>query len=426
MPSPNINQLADDLFRREAGKMVAVLTRIFGTENLELSEDVVQDTFLTAVRVWALKGLPDNPSAWLMRAARNKAIDALRKNKFSSNIDFSDPERILLRSEYTLVAQVEKFWQEDEIRDDLLRMMFSCCHPDITPENQITLMLKTLCGFSTAEIAKAFLVPEDTISKRLYRTKEFFRKNKVIPEFPIASELKDKTGSVLRAIYLIFNEGYNTTHSDEWIRKDLLEQAMYLCSLICNNPHTQLPESFAAMALMCFHAARIDSRISEEGEIILLAQQDRTQWNKRLIAEGNEYMNKAASGETLSTYHFEAAIAYEHCITPRFEQTNWQRILAYYDGLVHLNPSAITALNRLTVIYKLKGADETLKELEHSPFLPEWKNHYLYYSLLGEVYSAMNKTKAVENFDQAIKLTNSAAEKKLLKKKKDQLPSGRD
>ncbi len=421
--STHINQLTDHLFRRESGKMVSKLTKVFGTENLELSEDVVQETFLKAIQVWSLKGLPDNPSAWLMRVAKNKAIDVIRKNKFSTLVDFSDPERKLLQSEYTLTTQFNKLWQEETIQDDLLRMMFACCHEDITHENQITLILKTLCGFSTAEIAKAFLTSEDTISKRLYRTKEFFRIRKLKPEFPAAAQLKDKTEAVLVAIYLIFNEGYNSTHSDELIRKDLLDQAMYLCKLLCDNPQTQLPEVYAAMALMCFHASRIESRITPQGEIILLAQQDRSKWQAQLIEEGNAYMNKAAFGDKVSTYHIEAAIAYEHFVAGTFEQTNWQQILAYYDLLVQIHPTAVVALNRMTVVFKIKNPEETLTELHQSPFLKDWQKHYLYYSLVGEIYAQTDKEKAIAQFEKAINLTHSEAEKKLLKTKIERLTS---
>lgn len=366
-----IQVVAESLFRREAGKMVAVLVKIFGTENLQLSEDVVQETFITAVQNWALKGLPENPPAWLMRVAKNKAINAIRRNKYSSAIDFSDPDRKLLQSEYTISAQIEKLWQEDEIQDDLMRMMFACCHEQLSPENQITLILKTLCGFSTSEIASAFLTSEETISKRLYRTREFFRKEKIKPEFPEDNQIQERTEAVLKAIYLIFNEGYNSGKSNELIRKDLLHQAMYLCKLLCDHSHTQLPQVYAAMALMCFHASRIESRITTEGEIVLLAQQDRSNWNAQLISEGVQYLNKAASGKKLSTYHIEAAIAYEHCVTKNYKDTNWKQILAYYDLLFQLYPTSVVALNRLTVVYKLKGGGFTIKELKKSEFLKE-------------------------------------------------------
>lgn len=401
--------------------MVAVLTRIFGIENLELSEDVVQETFLSAVQSWGQKGLPTNPSAWLMQVAKNKTIDALRKNKFALQTDFNDTERKLLQSEYTVATQMEKLWQENEIKDDLMRMMFACCHPDLKPENQITLILKTLCGFSTAEIARAFLTSEDTVSKRIYRTKEFFRERKIKPEFPHLQQLSHRTEAVLKTIYLIFNEGYNSSHSDELIRKDLLAQAMYLCELLCNNPHTKSPQAFAAMALMCFHAARINSRISPEGEIILLDRQNRSQWNRQLIEEGIAYMNKAAVGDSLSSYHIEAAIAYEHCTAAQFENTNWQRILAYYDLLVQLHPTAFVDLNRMAVVYKLNGATQTLSQLQRSPFLKEWEKHYIYYSLLGEIYSSTDTKKALASFEKAITLTQSEAEKKLLRRKMENL-----
>ncbi len=422
MSAPShINQLTAHLFRHESGKMVAVLTRIFGTENLQLSEDVVQETFLMAVQVWSLKGLPENPSAWLMRCAKNKAIDMLRRNKFSTSIDFSDPERKLLQSEYTLVTQMDKLWQEDGITDDLLRMMYACCHSGISAENQITLILKTLCGFSVLEIAKAFITAEDTVSKRLYRTREFFRNHKVKPAFPPMHELEAATGAVLKAIYLIFNEGYNATSGNDLIRKDLLEQAMYLCGLLCGNPLTALPEVFAAMALMCFHAARTNSRLNAEGDIVLLNSQDRSQWNAELIAEGNAYLNKAAFGTRLSSYHIEAAIAFEHCSAPDFTQTNWQRILAYYDLLLQLQPVAVVALNRLIVVYELYGADAALKEIESSPYQPEWRKQYLFYSLLGDLYGSQNSMKALASLETAITLTRSDTEKRLLRKKMEQL-----
>ncbi len=397
--------------------MVSVLTRIFGTQNLELAEDVVQETFIAAMQTWRIRGVPDNPSAWLFRSAKNKAIDIIRKNKFSVAVDFSDPERKLLQSEYTLTSVMNNIWKEDAIADDQLRMMFACCHEEIAVENQITLILKTLCGFTTTEIARAFVAWEDTISKRLYRSREFFREKKIRPEFPDASQLKNKIGAVLHSVYLIFNEGYNSTQSSSPIRKDLLEQALYLCELLCTNKQTQLPETYAAMALMCFHAARIDSRLTKEGEIILLSHQNRSLWNRHMILIGNEYMNKAASGTVISTYHLEAAIAYEHCVARSFEKTNWKKILSYYDLLAQIHPTATVMLNRISVIYKIKGGEETLNEIQQSPWLPEWERHYIFHSLMGDIYADSNKAIAKKHFEKSMTLTKSAAEKMLLRKK---------
>ena len=398
--------------------MVSVLTKIFGAENLETAEDVVQQTFIDAMQVWKLKGVPDNPSAWLYRVAKNKAIDVIRKNKHSQLYDFSDSERVLLKSEYTLATTMENLWKEELVKDDMLRMMFACCHSDISEENQITLILKTLCGFSTAEIAKTFLTSEDTVSKRLYRTKEFFRQNKIKMEIPSEHELKKRTDAVLNSIYLLFNEGYNSTHSDELIRKDLIDEAMLLCKLLTENKGTQLPEVFALMALMCFHSSRIASRLTPEGEIILLSRQDRSKWNYNLISEGNAYMDKAAFGNKISSYHIEAAIAFEHCIADSFEKTNWKRILELYDWLCKSNPSDITEINRAVVILKLHGASAALTALNDLKDKNKTENYYLYQSLLGEIYREQNsKAKAKSHYERAIILTHSDKEKKLLNEK---------
>lgn len=413
----NITQLTDHLFRQQSGKMVAVLTKIFGTENLQVAEDVVQDTLLQAVETWKYKGIPDNPSAWLYRVAKNKAIDIIRRNKFSIQYDFSDSERALLQSEYTLGTVMNNMWQEDVVNDDLLCMMFACCHPEISEENQITLILKTLCGFSTAEIAKSFLTSEDTVSKRLYRTKEFFRERKIRPEFPPAELLKDRIYAVLKTIYLIFNEGYNSTHSDTLIRKDLLEQAMYLCNLLCTNHHTQSPDVYAAIALMYFHAARIYGRVSEDGEIILLSHQDRTKWNREMIELGRQALEKGATGDEVSSYHLEAAIAHEHCIAARFEDTNWPRILAFYNWLANIAPSTIVQINRLTVVHKVYGVDRVLEEIDAWAHKADWEKHYLYHSLLGEIYADSDTPKAKQCYERAMLLTQSAPERKLLAKK---------
>ncbi len=316
---------------------------------------------------------------------------------------------------------MDNLWQEDHVKDDLLRMMYACCNPEISQESQITLILKTLCGFSTAEVAKSFFVSEDTISKRLYRTKEFFREKKLRPEFPPVHEIKGRTDAVLKTIYLIFNEGYNSTNTETHIRKDLLEQAMYLCNLLCTNHHTQSPEVYAAMALMLFHAARIDSRIGDEGDIILLSHQDRSRWDNTLIGRGSYYMSLSAEGETVSSYHIEAAIAYEHCIAKRFEDTNWVRILGYYDWLASIYPSAIVSINRLTVIYKISGPEVALEEIRNTADKTGWDKNYLYHSLLGEIYSSSDKEQSRSCYNKAIELTQSAAEKKLLHKKIDAL-----
>ncbi|MCX6351263.1 MAG: sigma-70 family RNA polymerase sigma factor [Bacteroidetes bacterium] len=414
----NISQLTDHLFRHSSGKMVAVLTKVFGTENLETVEDIVQQTFIDAIMVWRLKGMPDNPQAWLYRVAKNKAIDVIRRNKFSVQYDFTDEDRILLTSEYTLATTMENLWKEELIADDMLRMMFACCHPEISEENQITLILKTLCGFSTAEIAKAFLTSEDTVSKRLYRTKEFFRQQKIKPEIPSVDEIKNRTATVLNSIYLLFNEGYNATYAESLIRKDVMEEALLLAHLLTENKYTQLPESYALMALICFHTSRSESRLTAEGEIILLPMQDRSKWDKSLIKKGNEYMNLAAFGDAVSTYHLEAAIAFEHCTAPSFKETNWQQILTYYNLLCHISPSPIAQLNKAVAVMMMLGAEAALDSLNAIDDKKKLLPFYLYHSLLGELSTRLNNPqKAKQYFETAIELTQSAAEKKMLKEK---------
>ena len=417
-PSKNINKLTDHLFRHESGKMVSVLTKIFGTENLETAEDVVQQTFIDAINVWKLKGIPDNPSGWLFRVAKNKAIDIIRRNKHSVQYDFSDNDRKLLTSEYTLTTTMEKLWKEELVKDDMLRMMFACCHSELSQENQITLILKTLCGFSTAEIAKSFLTSEDTVSKRLYRTKEFFREQKVKLEIPSIDELKEKTNAILNTIYLLFNEGYNSTHSEQLIRNDLIQEAIMLCELLSENPHTQLPEVYALMALMCFHSARSESRLTTEGEIILLPYQDRTKWNFNLISLGNDYMNKAAFGNEVSSYHLEAAIAFEHCTAENFSKTNWNKILKLYELLCTTYPSPVSELNKIVAILQVHGPENALNALERIPEKKKLESFYLYHSLQGEIYSRLNNSVlAKRSFETALNLTQSEREKKMLKDK---------
>jgi RNA polymerase sigma factor (sigma-70 family) len=373
---------------------------------------------LQALQIWKLKGIPDNPSAWLYRVAKNKAIDVIRRNKHSVNYDFSDSERVLLQSEYTLATVMDGLWKEDLIKDDLLRMMFACCHPGISEENQITIILKTLCGFSTAEIAKAFLTSEDTVSKRLYRAKEFFRQEKIKLEIPSLDQLKTRTDAVLNSIYLLFNEGYNSTASDQLIRTELIEEAIMLCGLLTENEHTRQPETYALMALMSFHASRSSSRLTPEGEIILLPFQDRSKWNATLIAKGNHYLNLAAFGTRISSYHLEAAIAYEHCSAESFEKTNWHNILRYYEWLCNIAPSPVSELNKVIALMQIEGPEAALAALEKVDDQKKLEGFYLFHSLLGEIYARLSQPEpARRSLEKALFLTRSEAERNILKSK---------
>lgn len=416
MSEKKFDTLVSDLFRHESGKMTAVLTKIFGLKHIDFAEDIVQETFATAIHNWSLNGLPDNPPAWLYRVAKNKALDQIRKNRYSEELDVSEENKRLLHSEYTVEYMMNKLWVEDEIKDDLLRMMFACCHQSIKLESQVTLVLKTLCGFSTAEIASALVVNEQTVSKRLYRVKEFFRTNDIKPSFPPANEIRERVNAVLTSIYLLFNEGYSSTHNGLHIRKDLLNQAMYLCKLLTENKLTNLPETSATLALMCFHTARIDSRMDDEGNMILLADQDRSCWNVELINQGYVYLNASATGQ-LSTYHFEAAIAYEHCIARSFEETNWKQILAYYDLMLQVNANHVVALNRLIIYRQVHGLEDTLKAIKNSPFRDDWDANYLFNSFMGDLFKETEPNKALNYYEKAINQGANETEIKLLKDK---------
>jgi RNA polymerase sigma-70 factor (ECF subfamily) len=297
-------------------------------------------------------------------------------------------------------------------------MMFVRHYPGVPEDCQISLILKTLCGFSTAEIARAFLTSEDTISKRLYRTRLYFRKHRIQFILPPPTELKSRTDTVLNSIYLLFNEGYSSTVSESLVREDLMEEAMLLCRMLTENPSTAMPETFALMALMCFHASRNDGRTTPAGEIILLADQDRSKWNRGLIALGNEFMAKAAAGDSASRYHIEAAIAFEHCTAKNFEETDWKRILELYEWLCRAFPSPISELNRAVAVMRVHGADEALKAVIEIPCKKKLETYYLYHSLVGEIYSQLGRrAEAKAEFETAITLTKSEPERKLLRSK---------
>mgnify|MGYP005985342743 CR=1 FL=1 len=397
--------------------MVSILTNIFGAANLTLAEDVVQDTLIQALNTWKLKGIPEKPEAWLFRVAKNKAIDQIRKNKHTESFDFTDNKRQLLNSEYTLNVSLENYWKEELIEDQQLKMMYICCSPEISPESQIALILKTLCGFSTPEIAKAFLTSDDTISKRLYRAKNYFREHKTKFELPASEELKERTLKVLNAIYLLFNEGYNSSNSKDLIRKDLIHNAIMLGKLINDNELTRSHEGQALLALMCFHTAREDSRLNPEGNIILLEQQDRSLWNKDLINLGIQYLNMASKGDSISSYHIEAAIAYEHCRAVNFKETNWQSILTLYDLLYQSNKSPIVAFNRVIPFYQIHGAEKALKELAK---IKELDKYYLYHSFKAQLLKEMGKSdKALTSYEKALLLTDSEVEKAVIRGKMD-------
>lgn len=409
---PVIHKTVDHLFRHESGKLVAVLSKLLGLENLETAHDIVQDTLLQALSTWAYNGLPDKPSAWLNRVARNKAIDYLRREK-KFRVNISPQYSYLLRSEYVLTPTINQLFEEDEIQDSQLRMIFACCHPSIPSESQIALALKTLCGLSSLEIAKAFLTNEETISKRIYRAKEKIRTEKIELELPPADALPARLDAVIKSLYLLFSEGYNSSSPDQLIREDLCEEAMRLTYLLTLHQITNTSKVKALLALFCFQASRIAARLDDGGNIIVLKYQDRSKWYQPLIQKGFYYMDAALTApfET-SVYHLEAAIASLHASAKTFEQTSWEGIYFLYKQLYKIQPTAIIAMNKAIAwgyAHDKKSALEQLMRIEGL------ENYYLYYASIGEMYFEINnKTEAKKFYEQALILTSSKQEKQLI------------
>lgn len=406
---PTIHQAVDHLFRHEAGKMIAVLSKLLGLQHLEAAQDIVQDTLLQALHTWTFNGLPDNPPAWLHRVAKNKAIDYLRRDKnFQSNI--STQYRYLLQSE-SVVPDVDHFFDEGAIQDSQLRMIFACCHPAIPVEAQLALALKTLCGLSNAEIGRAFLTGEETIAKRIYRAREKIRTQGIELELPLPGELSQRLDAVLHCLYLLFNEGYNSSHPNQLIREELCEEAVRLAYLLTQSNTTNLPRTNALLALFCFQASRLPARLDDGGNIILLKHQDRSLWYRPLIEKGFYYLEAATEKET-SVYHLEAAIAYFHALAPSFEKTDWKAIYYLYSVLYSQHPTPFIALNKAIAALYAVDAETAWSELQSIKAL---QHYYLYHTALGEVCFEMGRREeAFTHYKKALGLTASAAEQQLL------------
>ena len=421
MPSTeeSSQQLVDHLFRHEAGKMIAVLTRIFGIHNMELVEDTVQETFLKALQTWKFQGPPDNPSAWLMRVARNQAIDLIRRQQKLADIS----EELALKLQSETESTIGQFFLDTEIADSQLSMIFTCCHPALNPEDQIALTLKTVSGFGVQEIAKALVSREDTIQKRLSRARAYIKAHDIRFEIPVGQALQERLDTVYTVLYLLFNEGYNSSKADELIRYDLCAEAMRLCKLLMDHKAGGLPASFALFSLMCFQSSRFDSRMGDDHTIILLEHQDRSKWNKELIQAGYYYLNQSSQGEYLSVYHIESAIAAEHCLSPDFASTNWESLLRLYDCLLEHKPTPIVQLNRAILLAQLKDLTGAIDTILDIPRINELlKNHYIYPAVLGDLYAkAGNAGEAKRYLQDAYQLTPSLAEKKLLREKMERI-----
>jgi RNA polymerase sigma-70 factor (ECF subfamily) len=405
-------ELEDHFFRHESGRLIAALTRIFGVHNLALAEDVVQEAFCRALELWKVRGIPDNPSAWLMTAAKHRAIDVVRRDRTART--FAPELGRLLDTEWALAPLVDEAFTAHTIRDEQLRMMFSCCHPRLAEPAQLALILNILCGFAAPEIASALLTGRAAIEKRIARGKQALASARSLFELDDA-EFTARLSTVRRALYLLFSEGYHGGSPEAAVRRELCEEAMRLTALLREHPPAATPVTTALAALMCLHAARLPARSDAAGELSALADQDRSRWDTALVAEGLALLERSASGDEVSPYHVEAAIAATHASAPRFEDTDWRAIVSLYDRLMAVAASPVVALNRAIAIGQLAGADRGLAELHAIADRERLARYPFYPAAIGELELRRgDRAAARTQFRAALALARNEAERRFL------------
>ena len=410
-------ELSDHLFRRESGRMVAALTRVFGIHNLALAEDVVQDAFCRAMEVWPFRGLPENPSAWLMATAKNRAIDVLRRERTART--FAPELGRLLESEWTLVPIVDEILAGSGLDDDLLRMMFSCCHPRLREDAQVALVLHILCGFSSHEIAAAFFSTEAATYKRIERAKKVLAGSKHLFDLK-AADFAARLSAVQRALYLLFNEGYHGASAESAVRAELCQEALRLVTLLVGHPLTATSSSFALAALLHLHASRLPARVDAAGNLSALFDQDRSRWDSQLVAKGLCLLNQSATGSEVTEYHVEAAIAAVHANASRAEETDWKEIVGLYDTLMGLRHSPVVALNRAIAVAQSEGAERGLEEIQAIAGAEYLEDYPFYYAALGELEQRCNRRqRAREHFQAALVRARNPMEQRFLQQRLD-------
>jgi RNA polymerase sigma-70 factor (ECF subfamily) len=412
-PEP-AERLVEHFFRHESGRLVSVLSRVFGLRNLDLVEDMVQSALADALQIWRLQGIPDNPSGWMHRVARNKVVDALRQRETLLRLA---PAWARLHPRETEPA-FDDLFLDSSIEDSQLRLMFACCHPALAPENQLALTLKSLGGFSNEEIARGLLVNEDTIKKRIQRARSQLVEQGVDLAVPNADELIDRLDSVHQCLYLLFNEGYAATTGDVAIRTDLCEEAVRLCHLMVGHQDCRTPPTLALLALMLFHAARFEARTDSEGRLLLLEDQDRSRWDQSLIMRARWFLDLSATGRTISRFQIEAGIAFLHCSATTFAETNWPEILRLYELLVRLHPSPVHELNRAIVVAHLEGPASGIRIIESLADDPRLRHYPLRDACLGELHRRAGATELAREFlVRARDETASRFERELLERR---------
>ena len=417
-----VDGLVDHLFRRSAGRMVATLTRIFGPAHLSLAEEVVQEALITALQHWRMNAVPENPEAWLFQVARNRALDAIRRIK-------SLEEKVPAiagwgRSQCGAggLAGAESIAGfAHEVDDDQLRMMLMCCHPAIPEDSRIALTLKTVGGFSVDEIARAFLTNREAVAQRIVRAKRLIRDEEIPMEMPSRSDLPQRLDSVLKVLYLAFNEGYAAHSGEDLIREDVAIEAIRLARIVALHPVAVSPQAHALLALMLFQAARSPARLDAGGELAILEEQDRSRWNRAMVAEGVKHLDCAGTGEVVTPYHLEAAIAGVHSTASSFKETDWEYILDLYDHLLAIKPSPVVALNRAVALAMLRGPEAGIAAVEQLASHDSLRDYPPLAVTLGQLWlRAGDRTRAAEYFNRALALPSTTPEKRFLLRKLSQ------
>lgn len=397
-------ELLPHLFRTEYRKLVAVLCYLFGIEHVEIAEDIASDTFLTAAETWGVKGVPENPVAWLYAVGKNRTKNYLKRNsvfeqKVASEIRYSSDKE----------AEIEIDMSPKNITDSQLAMIFAVCNPLIPADSQVALALNLLCGFGVQEIADAFLLNKEVVYKRIQRAKEKLKEGQISIAQPSVPEIAERLETVLTTIYLLYSEGYYSISQNTTLRKELCAEAMRLNFLLMENELTDRPEVSALLSLMCFHSSRFEARTNQNGEMVLYEDQDESLWNRELIERGTYYLSRASTGEKLSRYHLEAGIAYWHTHKEDSHE-KWEHILDLYNHLLAIEYSPVAALNRIYALAKVSGKEAAIGEAQHLNL----SNNHFYYSLLGNLYTGIDEAQAVAHYETAIKLAHSGSDKAIL------------
>jgi RNA polymerase sigma factor (sigma-70 family) len=413
MPESTERQtLIAHLFRRESGQITATLTRIFGVEHLDLVEDAVQDSFVRALGVWPYRGIPENPAGWLMTASRNRVIDELRRRKFFDR----KKEAIAFESKRLLQKAEEAEPQfNQELRDDTLRLICLCCHPSLAPDVRVAVTLKSVCGFSTREIARAFFISEKAAAQRIVRARRVLRQAWPRPDGSDKPEMTARLDTVLDVLYFLFNEGYSAYEGENLVRFELIEESIRLVALLAEHPAGNTPKVHALAALIYLQAARVPGRLGEQGEFLLLADQDRSRWDQRLLQMGMHHLDRSATGDEVTEYHLQAGVAGCHAVAERYESTDWKQVIAYYDHLLELNNSPVYVLNRAVAYSIAESPERGLQDLAKIESYPSMQDYYLFHASKAEMLRRVNRSgSALEHYRRALELVRSEPERRFL------------